>query len=513
MALFSKFSLKIALTVAALGSVFSGVAAGDVMPVSDHKANNAAVSLTYEEWDLPAGEVMGMAGIGLRHKVSDYFSMGITSWAAVRGERGGFITVGVDGLMHYPVTDALDIEAGVHFGGGGGRGGRYLSGGGLLLRTHAGLGYHLGDWGRLGAGVSYVDFPNDGVISGFQPYVSFSTPFYFPLEAGWGERAGGRVSGSVESSRPHSMAVIARHLQVPSSVTTDTGRNQDDLTLLGVEWRTYLDDNWYAKLETEGAAGGNSTGYMQILAGLGYRLPITGNLYACADASIGGGGGGGVDSGGGLLLDGSAGLQLFLSDHIYTELSGGYLTATSESFKAGTVSLMLGYQAGGTGSNRSARLQGNGNESDMLRVRLVNQTYFKADDNWRSFLVDENVENLGVQIDYFPGERWYVTGQALAAYEGGAGSYMIGLVGGGLRQPLAGRFYLNAEALAGAAGGGGLAMGSGLVWQGNAGIGYQFSPAISALVTAGRLQAFNGDFKSNVLGLSLACNLQNLAGH
>ena len=140
------------------------------------------------------------------------------------------------------------------------------------------------------------------------------------------------------------MALVTRHLNVASTTKTDTGGDQGDITLLGVEWRTYLGDHWYVKLETEGAAGGAS------------------------------------------------------------------------------------------------------------------------------------VDNLGLQIDYFINPDWYITGQGLAAYKGDAGAFMTGLVGTGVRKNLNKSLYLNAETLAGAAGGGGLAMGSGLVWQGNAGVGYDINP-------------------------------------
>jgi len=97
----------------------------------------------------------------------------------------------------------------------------------------------------------------------------------------------------------------------------------------------------------------------------------------------------------------------------------------------------------------------------------------------------------------------YGTGQAVAAYNGNAGAYMAGLLGGGVRQPLAGPLFLNAEGLAGVAGGGGMAVGSGLVWQVNAGIGCRVSPGVAVLVSGGRIGAFNSPFGAGVAGLSV----------
>ena len=58
------------------------------------------------------------------------------------------------------------------------------------------------------------------------------------------------------------------------------------MQLLGVEWLSYLDQHWFLKLESEGAMGGQSNGYMQILAGGGYRLPLTHKQDHYCDAQV-----------------------------------------------------------------------------------------------------------------------------------------------------------------------------------------------------------------------------------
>ncbi len=459
-----------------------------------------ALKASYEELTLPGNERMGMVELGIMHDFTDNISLGFGSWMAVKGERGGFITIGLDGGLHYPVTEVIDLDTGLSVGAGGGRGGYTLSGGGLMLRTYAGLRYNMGAWGWLGAGVSYVDFPNGGAIHSTQPFLTYTLPFTSFIENGWGksQQSLGDKQYNRLSPKVHSLELVTRKLFMASTSRTDTGGEQGDLTILGIEWRTYLGDNWYAKLETEGAAGGSSVGYMQILAGAGYRIALTDKLFADTDLSLGAGGGGGVDSGGGLLLNGSAGMQYFLTPHFFAALSAAHLKATGGSFQANTLAFKLGYQTG-VHTPESAGLA-----PACMQIRVANQTYQQASDLWRSHHANKSVDNLGLQIDYFIKPDWYITGQAFAAYQGDAGAYMTGLVGPGFRKNLYGNFYLNAEALAGAAGGGGLAMGSGLVWQGNAGVGYEITPSLSALATLGRMEAVNGDFKANVTGLSLA---------
>jgi hypothetical protein len=80
---------------------------------------------------------------------------------------------------------------------------------------------------------------------------------------------------------------------------------------------------------------------------------------------------------------------------------------------------------------------------------------------------------------------------------------MTGLLGAGLRQNLTSHIFIDGEALFGVAGGGGLAVGSGAMWQGNAGIGYQITPECSVMVTGGRIGSFDGDFRATVLGVSI----------
>ena len=71
---------------------------------------------------------------------------------------------------------------------------------------------------------------------------------------------------------------------------------------MGVEWVSYLDDRWFLKYEMEGAMGGGHNGYMQILAGGGYRYRLTPSTAIKMHLAAGPAGGGSVDTGGGLLI-------------------------------------------------------------------------------------------------------------------------------------------------------------------------------------------------------------------
>jgi hypothetical protein len=64
--------------------------------------------------------------------------------------------------------------------------------------------------------------------------------------------------------------------------------------------------------------------------------------------------------------------------------------------------------------------------------------------------------------------------------------------------------FIEAEVLIGPAGGGGLATGAGLVWQSNAGIGYQFNDKYSLMAEYGYMAAPQGAFKAKVTTFSFA---------
>ncbi len=218
-------------------------------------------------------------------------------------------------------------------------------------------------------------------------------------------------------------------------------------------------------------------------------------------------GGGGVDTGGGLLLDLSLGLQQMLTETFYIGLAGGLVDAPDGQFKASSLSFQLGTRFGvpqkRTGGIPFSELAGF--NWQRLRLRTTYQSYFEARSGWRNHHANENVDLIGFQGDYFFSDRFYVSGQGLAAYDGNAGGYMTGLWGFGIHLPLSQTpLFVEAEALIGAAGGGGLDVAGGFVWQGNAGLGYQVSEKYSLLGTWGYMSAPNGNFRANVLSLSLA---------
>ena len=477
-------------------------------PALEIKPTPTALRMTYETLKLPGGENMGMLAGNLLFDVSEKLRLGVGTYGAMSGQRGGFITLGVEAEAQQRLSPSWLAHAGLFVGGGGGRGGQSLAGGGLMLRGDVGLTYETAGYGNFGFGISHVSFPS-GVITSTQPYVQYEYPFQALLTPGWTSASANGHQPRVDpvQSSANEFAIVERNYSIPSSAHRDNGQPQhNSMRLVGVEWLSYLDDHWFLKLESEGAMGGENNGYMQILAGAGYRLPLTNSTVIKLHAAAGPAGGGGADTGGGLLLDAGVSLQQNVTKHIALELSVGQVRAPSHSFEAQSLALKLNYQFG-LPQVSSETVSWRALEEfspNPMRVRMANQTYFKADPQWRSSFVDQSVSNFGVQIDYFLSPHWFVTGQGLAAYAGNAGSYMAGEIGVGTQWPISKRWFVEGEALIGAAGGGGLAVGGGLIGQANAALGFHLNDELSVMATAGRVAAMRGDFKADVVGVSLA---------
>ena len=70
-------------------------------------------------WQLPAGEEMGLAGLRYQRQFDSHHAVGLETWMAMTGHRGGSITLGLDGGCRFAVGDdaALDFGCFVSVGG------------------------------------------------------------------------------------------------------------------------------------------------------------------------------------------------------------------------------------------------------------------------------------------------------------------------------------------------------------------------------------------------------------
>ena len=111
-----------------------------------------------------------------------------------------------------------------------------------------------------------------------------------------------------------------------------------------------------------------------------------------------------------------------------------------------------------------------------------------------------NVDLASLKLDAFVNSWLFVTGHALGAATGGAGGYAVGLVGPGVQFSR----YIGAELLFGAAGGGGLAVGSGKIVQPMLNFEIPINEALGVEASLGYIDSVEGDMSGPVSNLSLS---------
>jgi hypothetical protein len=465
----------------------------------------ASVGTSIETWRIPGGESMDMAAARLLFQVADGWRVGPVAYGAVGGQRGGFITLGAEAERAWRLGSTATLDTGFFVGAGGGRGGRELAGGGLMWRAHAGWSMAVSRNDRIGLGVSHVRFPSQGVIRSTQPYFRYERWFESPVRP-MGEA--GLEGGGWHTPLDHAMGIRVRTLKPSAGVRrTDAVGALAAFQTLGVQWRA--DDpssglSWI--LAADGALGGESAGYMQILAGPGWRWHLNEQWELAAHVALGAAGGGGVDTGGGLLTEVGATLAYQVTPSVWTSLGWIHQRAAGGRYVANGATIGLNYRWGGLAGSPATRALTP--VRHPLRVRWLQQRLRGAATDWRCCDADTSVYLLGMAVDRFWGDegnawRPFLTGQGLAAYRGQAGAYMQGMLGGGMQWKAHPHWALEVEGTLGAAGGGGLRTGGGAVAQWEAGLVWQPTPAWSLRAGIGRLRALDGPLKAQTVGVSI----------
>ena len=467
---------------------------------------NRTLRFSFEEIDMPnAGEKMGLYSIGAYDRFNPWLYGGITLYGAASGRRGGFFTGGYTLGVESHLTDNLILDAGGYLGAGGG--GAAAQGGGLMIRPHIGLKYDF-SWSTLGLNYTYIDFPN-GAISSDAIALSVDIPFSSP-NLGWedNELTAADYFGTdwtkVSRHRSHLAARVRAYYPGSGSKTTSGRTLNDSLGLVGVEYSYFLDDNWFTTFETAGAVSGGVGGYAELLAGIGYRIPLTEDdrLALLPALTIGGTGGGEVETGGGFVARTNIGLEYRPSPHLSFIMDGGYLTAPDGNFDASYIGFNLTYvMKSFTQDQKGAPLR----ETDLVKInkwrfRPVQQWYFDAQ---RKGGLSSNMQLLGGKIDWMGGDWWYLTGQGLSAYEGGAGGYSEGHWGVGILGPSWKDLRLYGEMLIGAGGGGGVDSGSALLFKPNFGLEYNLNKDFSLQSGIGKVISKEGNLDANTFDISL----------
>ena len=456
---------------------------------------------------------LGFIGIGfdvfnlLSESSNVYF--GINSYSAMRGNRPGLITFGISGGWQTQLfIKNLYLDLGGFIGGGGGSGA--ADGGGLILRPHIFLEKRIGNIG-LNAGLSSINFPS-GEITGNQ--INFGASLY------------GNSNFKVESidenfkicSNPINKTL---RIAVVSTIYSNNGigsisnTSKENSGLIGIQIERKLSPHWYGILKTSGAVQGNIDGYMSILAGIGRSFTIIpARTYIETRFLIGPSGGGGINSGGGATAQAEFGLTFPIQNGYDIKLMTGKTWAPWGDFEINHIELSLGKTLEFLSTpkvNQKFKVPFKDYSLNHLAFTTYNRTYFPSKDldkNGQSYL--NSFQLIGFEAQIYLGDHLRIHGGTVWAYQGEYGAYAEGLLGATYGFSLNSDWEILLKGNFGAGGGGGINLGSGLLFQGVLGLEKSINNRWSTNIHFGKLIPLNGNFTPYSLDIGFKLHLNQL---
>ena len=453
-------------------------------------------TIGYDPITLPKDEPMGLMHAGALFDLNRYIRLGPELYGAVRGERGGFFTVGMSGEFHRRLVRRLEALAGLYVGAGGG--GAAPQGGGLMLRPRAALRYDLGRV-SVEAGISRVWFPN-GDIDSTQFAVALQMPFGGRFWRGIPDRER-FVAGGMRGERGLRVDVrpMIEHYQPVASAHSPFNEQAatEPYTLGGIAFLFSRDSTpFYGYVQTAGAGAGKATGYMEVFGGIGYRYSAFERLTIGIQGALGAGGGGRIDTGGGAMYRAEGVVDARIFRDIHLGVQAGYIGAFGGSFSATSAGVSVGYRHRFFGLGDPAFDGKSG--TTPWRFRLLNKSYLPADGMFNDDQKNR-IDLIGVGIDRFVTPHLYISGLSYWAWQGQAGGYAEGAFALGWESGAFRGWRAYAEAVAGVGGGGDVHMDGGLFGAIGGGVRYDIDDAWQLDVGAEYVRSRTGGFRTTSL--------------
>ncbi|MFL0084422.1 hypothetical protein R5N98_01215 [Tenacibaculum maritimum] len=477
--------------------------------VPERKTQIGFGQLDFLSIKMPKNEVnMDFSGVHYNLKPTNWSYVGLGIYGAIGGIRGGFFTLGINAGIQKNISKKLFIDTGVHFGGGGGA--SAPDGGGAFILPHINLGYDFKYFSTT-VGWSYVNFFDRGAIKSHQINAAIQIPLSFDY-SNFDKRENQFSIENLkntdwdQSSSDYSLLVHLNNLSVKgksrfnnSELTSIKGRI---IRLAGFELDAYINESFFTFIKADGAYEGIPAGYMDLFVGAGYHLSMNKNrTNILAKFGIGAGGGGGVDTKGGFLIYPDLSIEQKVFDDMYISLNKGYLMTPDSHFLTSTFGFGLKYYINkdGISSNRGIF---NDFVFKGLEAIVKQDVYFDAARNGH---FTQDMHQISLQINFFLNKYVYGAGQTSFANFGSAGAYAEGIIGVGIQTTpfLNKKVATFLQVLGGAAGGGGISTGEGLIIKPSAGISYKLTNALNIRSSFGYVKASGGNLSSPFVNLGV----------
>ena len=477
------------------------------------------VNLDYVSIQMPLNEFgnpeknMGLTGVHYNLLLNKSIYTGLGFYGSVNGERGGLFTLGLNLGIKKDITDKLFIDSGFHFGGGGGAGAP--DGGGAFILPHVNLGYQFKNFSTT-LGYSAINFFDKGNITSSQ----FRLGIQIPLSYEYTNFKNREKYFSTKKLKKTQWDSVAEKISFlihldnlspygDSQFTDFTSLNGKTIRLAGFEIASYFTDNWFAYFRADGAYHGIRGGYMDLFIGGGYKFSFNKNrTNILTKFAIGAGGGGGADTGGGVLIYPDISLEQQLLKDIFITINKGYLLNPNQHFTSSTLGFGLKYYVHQQGIKQKNNTYYSSAKFKGLEISFGQEMYLDAEKDKLpngDLIPTENLYQLALQLNLFVTKNIYLAGHTSFANFGNAGAYAEGLVGVGYQTNpiLNNKVQIYAQILAGAAGGGWISTGQGLIFKPSIGFNYLLNDKLSLKTSVGRVKARGGNLNSTSFNVGL----------
>lgn len=481
--------------------------------VPEKKTQKALGKIDFLSIKLPNNEPnMGYTGIHYNLMLNDWSYAGAGIYGAVTGNTGGFFTLGINAGIKKYLGDDFYIDTGLHFGGGGGKGAP--DGGGAFILPHFNLGYNFKNF-SINSGWSYVDFFDGGDIKGHQINIGLEIPLdytysnYEVSESEFNFENLKKSNWNINSKKT-SLMFHQNNLKTKGDTKNTNGikYNGETIRLAGFELASYFSKNWFAFLKVDGAFSGIKAGYMDIFLGGGYLHRFNKNrTNILTKFGLGAGGGGGIETEGGFLIYPDLSIEQKLFNGVYVALNTGFVMSPNSNVFTQSYGFGLKYYIERNGiitdqSFVNGKFKG-------FEVIVKQDLYLDAN---RDGDFSKDMHQISLQINLDLNKNIYVAGQTSFANFGDAGAYAEGIVGLGVRTNSFCNNKINVfgQVLGGAAGGGGISTGEGLIVKPSAGFSYQLNNTLSIRTAAGYVKAKGGSLSSTFINIGIKYHLSFL---
>ena len=201
------------------------------------------------------------------------------------------------------------------------------------------------------------------------------------------------------------------------------------------------------------------------------RVRCAGGCCDSAASSGAASGSGGADTGGGFLIYPDISIEQLLFKDIYFSINKGYLMNPNNHFTSTTLGFGLKYYVNHSGITTKNKTTLTKSKFKGIEIIIGQEMYLNAK---RMLQPTENLHQIALQLNLFLTKNVYLAGHTSFANFGNAGAYAEGIVGVGYQTKplLSKKVNLFTQILAGAAGGGDISTGQGLIVKPSIGINY-----------------------------------------